>query len=160
MRWTDSCDRLWLYRPVARKRKRASPYLSLVARRTTSVRASDAVFEQVEDHARCAGFHRASADRLPRGAETKVAFYEAVAKDAETAAVQLASAKISKDLAVDMVDQMARGHAARWSYLIAADCIVRRGQTSGDDLLCHGWRSNRNKSSARWSSRNMALARR
>jgi uncharacterized lipoprotein YmbA len=101
------------------QKEASSPYLSLVANDDLGP-ASDAVFEQVEDHARCAGFHRASAI-VSTGAETKVAFYEAVAKDAETAAVQLASAKISKDLAVDMVDQMARGHAARWSYLIAAD---------------------------------------
>lgn len=96
-----------------------SPYLSLID--TDEIGPDgDAVFVRVEEHARCAGFHRASAD-LASGAETKVAFYRSIADDAETAAIQLASAKIAKDLAAQMVDEMAKSQAARWSYLITAD---------------------------------------
>lgn len=108
-----------------------SPYLSLVEAENLGP-SGDAVFDQVEEHARCAGFHRASAE-LADGTKTKVAFYSAVADDAETAAIQLASAKISKDLAADMVNQMAKTHAARWSYLIAADAksdAVKRQATT------------------------------
>lgn len=96
-----------------------SPYLSLIQSENLGPN-SDAVFEKVEKHARCAGFHRATSN-LARGSQNKEDFYAAAATDAETAAVQLASGKISRDLAVDMVDQMARTHAARWSYLITAD---------------------------------------
>jgi hypothetical protein len=96
-----------------------SPYLSLIEGDEIGPNG-DAVFVRVEEHARCAGFHRASAD-LAAGAETKVAFYRSIADDAETAAIQLASAKIAKDLAAQMVDEMATNQAARWSYLINAD---------------------------------------
>lgn len=96
-----------------------SPYLSLIESDEIGPNG-DAVFVRVEEHARCAGFHRASAD-LAAGAETKVAFYRSIADDAKTAAIQLASAKIAKDLAAQMVDEMAENQAARWSYLIAAD---------------------------------------
>ena len=118
MRWTILAAALALS-ACGMQAQEKSPYLSLV--KTEDLGPSgDAVFEKVEDHARCAGFHKASAV-LAQGTATKVAFYETVAEDAKTAAVQLASAKISKDLAADMVDQMANAHAARWSYLIAAD---------------------------------------
>ena len=116
-----------------------SPYLSLVETEDLGP-SGDAVFEKVEDHARCAGFHRASAE-LANGTSTKVAFYQAVAEDAETAAIQLASARISKDLAADMVDQLAKTHAARWSYLIATDFVRRCGQAPGHHLLRHGERA-------------------
>ena len=112
-----------------------SPYLSLAEGHDAGP-SNDAVFKEVEEHARCAGFHRASAE-LASGTETKVAFYEAIADDAETVAVQLASAKISKDLATEMVDQLAKNHAARWSYLITADAtsdVVKRQATTYFDM--------------------------
>lgn len=118
MRWTVLLTALALSACGAQKEE-SSPYLSLVESNDIGP-GGDAVFAEVEDHARCAGFHSASAD-LASGSETKVAFYDAVANDAKVAAIQLASARISKDLATDMVDQMAKTHAARWSYLIAAD---------------------------------------
>ncbi|MGI9509048.1 MAG: hypothetical protein ACR2QJ_06840 [Geminicoccaceae bacterium] len=112
-----------------------SPYLSLVETAGHGP-SSDAVFEEVEEHARCAGFHRASAG-LASSVETKFAFYQAAADDAETVAVQLASAKISKELAAQMVDQMAKTHAARWAYLIAADAasdVVKHQATTCFDM--------------------------
>lgn len=118
MRWTVLMTAFALS-ACGLQQEESSPYLSLVQTEDLGP-SGDAVFAKVEDHARCAGFHRASAE-LASGTQAKVAFYDAVARDAETAAIQLASAKISKDLAADMVDQMARTHAARWSYLIAAD---------------------------------------
>ena len=133
MRWTILATALAL--SACAVQEEPSPYLSLVE--TDDIGPSgDVVFEKVEDHARCAGFHRASAE-LAAGAKTKVAFYEAVAKDAETAAIKLASAKISRDLATDMVDHMASTHAARWSYLIAADAssdAVKRQAASCFDM--------------------------
>lgn len=130
MRWTVLLTALALS-ACGLQEEDKSPYLSLVQDNDIGP-SGDAVFADVEDHARCAGFHRASAE-LASGTETKVAFYEAVANDAETAAVQLASAKISRDLAADMVDQMAKTHAARWSYLISADAksdAVKRQATT------------------------------
>lgn len=134
MRWTVLMAALALS-ACGVKKEETSPYLSLVETEDLGP-SRDAVFEKVEDHARCAGFHRASAE-LATGTKTKVAFYTAVADDAETAAIQLASAKISKDLAADMVDQMSRTHAARWSYLIAADAssaAVKRQATTCFDM--------------------------
>ncbi|MGI9419620.1 MAG: hypothetical protein ACR2RA_17470 [Geminicoccaceae bacterium] len=134
MRWTILVTALALSACGVQKED-TSPYLSLVEKDDLGP-SGDAVFEKVEDHARCAGFHRASAE-LASGTKTKVAFYEAVANDAETAAIQLASAKISKDLAADMVDQMAKTHAARWSYLIASDSssdAVKRQATTCFDM--------------------------
>lgn len=134
MRWMILVSALALSACGVQK-EASSPYLSLVETDDLGP-SSDAVFEQVEDHARCAGFHRASAE-LAAGTQTKVAFYQAVADDAETAAIQLASAKISKDLAADMVDQMAKTHAARWSYLIATDSssdAVRQQATTCFDM--------------------------
>lgn len=130
MRWTILATALALSACGVQKDD-ASPYLSLIETEDLGPNG-DAVFDKVEDHARCAGFHRASAG-LADGTRTKVAFYSAVADDAETAAIQLASSKISKDLAADMVDQMAKTHAARWSYLIAADAssdAVKRQATT------------------------------
>ena len=118
MRWTVLVTALVLS-ACGLQKEESSPYLSLVESDDIGPNG-DIVFAEVEDHARCAGFHSASAE-LANGSETKVAFYDAVANDAKVAAIQLASARISKDLATDMVDQMAKTHAARWSYLIAAD---------------------------------------
>lgn len=119
MRWTIMFATVALVAACSLQEKPASPYLSLIQTENLGPN-SDAVFEQVENHARCAGFHRASSD-LASGTPNKVEFYAAAASDAKTAAIQLASGKISKDLAADMVDQMARTHAARWSYLLTAD---------------------------------------
>lgn len=134
MRWTIVAAALALS-ACGLQKEDGSPYLSLIQTDDLGP-AGDAVFEKVENHARCAGFHRASAE-LASGTKTKVAFYEAVATDAETAAVQLASSKISRELAVDMVDHMAKTHAARWSYLIAADSksdAVKRQATTCFDM--------------------------
>jgi len=134
MRWTILVAALALSACGIQKEE-TSPYISLIENDDLGP-GSDAVFDQVEDHARCAGFHRATAE-LAAGTDTKVAFYEAVADDAKIAAIQLASAKISKDLASDMVDQMAKTHAARWSYLIAADSTsdaVKRQATTCFDM--------------------------
>ena len=117
MRWTVLALALAL--SACGTQKPASPYLSLIEKEDIGP-ADDAVFAQVENHARCAGFHRASAG-LAIGSPNKESFYTTIAKDAEVAAIQLASAKIPKDLAADMVDDLARTHAARWSYLITAD---------------------------------------
>ena len=129
MRWTIFPLALALSACGAQQHE--SPYMSLIQKEDIGP-SSDAAFMQVENHVRCAGFHRASAD-LAQGASTKVDFYAAIAKDAETAAIQLASARIPKDLAADMVDQMSRTHAARWSYLISVDAqsdAVRRQATT------------------------------
>ncbi len=99
--------------------KGQSPFLTMASGPGPGPNA-DAVFKNVEDHARCAGFHRASA-KLAADTPSRADFYDAAAKDAETAAVELATASISKELATDMVDQLAQTHAARWAYLIEAD---------------------------------------
>ena len=134
MRWTILVTALALS-GCGLQTKENSPYLSLAGSQDAGP-TNDAVFKEVEEHARCAGFHRASAG-LASGTETKVAFYEAIADDAETVAVQLASAKISRDLATEMVDQLAKNHAARWSYLITADAasdVVKRQATTCFDM--------------------------
>ncbi|MGI9450682.1 MAG: hypothetical protein ACR2QH_08625 [Geminicoccaceae bacterium] len=117
MRWTILLTALALSACGAQKDQ--SPYLALTKSGNPSPNA-DAVFETVEDHARCAGFHRASA-KIAAGTSSRADFYTAAAKDAEVAAVELATASISKELATDMVDQLAQTHAARWAYLIEAD---------------------------------------
>jgi len=130
MRWTILATALTLS-ACSLQKEESSPYLSLVESGDVGP-GGDAVFQEVENHARCAGFHRASAD-LADGTENKVNFYATVADDAKIAAVQLASARIPKDLAADMVNQMARTHTARWTYLIAADAksdAVKRQATS------------------------------
>lgn len=133
MRWTIVLTALALS-ACGMQKQETSPYLSLVQQDDLGP-SSDAVFAEVEEHARCAGFHYASAT-LATGTDTKAAFYETVANDAKTAAIQLASAKISKDLATDMVDQMASTHAARWSYLIASnaksDAVIRQATACFD----------------------------
>jgi uncharacterized lipoprotein YmbA len=118
MRWTIVLAALILS-ACSLQAQPTSPYISLIQTENLGPNG-DAVFEQVENHARCAGFHRASAS-LASHAQEKANFYGAAADDAEIAAIELASGKISKDLAADMVDQMAQTHAARWSYLIVAD---------------------------------------
>ncbi|MGI9450853.1 MAG: hypothetical protein ACR2QH_09515 [Geminicoccaceae bacterium] len=52
---------------------------------------------------------------------SKADFYAAAANNAEIAATEIATSRISKDLAVDMVDQLAQTHAARWAYAIEAN---------------------------------------
>ncbi len=117
MRWTILLAAFAL--SACGMQKENSPYLTLAKNGDPGAHA-DAVFKTVENHARCAGFHRASA-RLAADTPSRADFYAAAAKDAETAAVELATASISKDLATDMVDQLAQTHAARWAYLIEAD---------------------------------------
>lgn len=118
MRWTMMVAALVLASCSLQKQP-VSPYLSLIQTENLGPN-SDAVFEEVENHARCAGFHLASAN-LATGTQKKVDFYSSAANDAEIAAIELASGKISKDLAADMVGQMSKTHAARWSYLITTD---------------------------------------
>ncbi|MGI9491770.1 MAG: hypothetical protein ACR2QF_05135 [Geminicoccaceae bacterium] len=117
MRWTILLTALAL--SACGVQKEQSPYLALTNGNGPGPNA-DAVFKTVENHARCAGFHRASA-KLAADTPSRADFYSAAAKDAEVAAVELATASISKELATDMVDQLAQTHAARWAYLIEAD---------------------------------------
>jgi len=117
MRWTVLMAALAL--SACGVQQDQSPYLALATSGDLGPNA-DAVFKTVENHARCAGFHRASA-KLAADTPSRADFYDAAANDAETAAVELATASISKELATDMVDQLAQTHAARWAYLIEAD---------------------------------------
>ena len=117
MRWTILLTALAL--AACGVQKDQAPYLTL-AKSGDPAPNADAVFKTVENHARCAGFHRASA-KLAAETPSRADFYAAAAKDAEVAAVELATASISKELATDMVDQLAQTHAARWAYLIEAD---------------------------------------
>ncbi|MGI9434980.1 MAG: hypothetical protein ACR2Q4_09165 [Geminicoccaceae bacterium] len=117
MRWTVLLTALAL--TACGMQQDQSPYLALAKRGDPGPNA-DAVFKTVENHARCAGFHRASA-KLAAETPSRADFYAAAAEDAEIAAVELATASISKELATDMVDQLAQTHAARWAYLIEAD---------------------------------------
>lgn len=96
-----------------------SPYESMIDQGDVDPDA-DAVFASVEEHAKCAGFYRAFA-KLASGTNSKAEFYATAAKDAEIAATEIAGSKISKELAVDMVDQLAHTHAARWAYAIEAN---------------------------------------
>ncbi len=86
---------------------------------------ADAVFIKVEDHAKCAGFHYAYA-QLTAGTPSRAAFYEAAGVDAEMAAVEIATSNISKELAQDMVQQLAKTHAAKWAYMIEVDAKSER----------------------------------
>lgn len=78
---------------------------------------SNAVFETVEEHAQCAGFHRAHA-RLASNDKSKADFYTNAASNAEIAATEIAATEVQKDLAVEMVNQLAETHAAEWAYAI------------------------------------------
>lgn len=80
---------------------------------------SNAVFETVEEHAQCAGFHRAHA-RLASDDKSKADFYANAANNAETAATEIATTEVQKDLAVEMVDQLAETHAAEWAFVIGS----------------------------------------
>lgn len=100
-------------------KKEPSPYASLIGQATGSVNA-DEVFQVVENHAKCAGFHRAFAN-LASASANKAQFFDAAADDAKLAATELATATISKELAINMVNELARTHAARWAYLIEAN---------------------------------------
>ena len=108
----------------------ASPYPKLIRNLDVGPDA-DAVFVSVEDHAKCAGFHRAFA-QLATGTQNKAEFYNAAAADAEVAAVEIATSKISKDLAKDMVQQLAATHAARWAYVIEVDAKSDAVQAQAD----------------------------
>ncbi len=118
MRWTIVAASLALSACTLPK-SASSPYPSPFGQEDTGPNA-ETVFASVEEHAKCAGFHRAFA-RLASGTQSKAEFYTAAAKDAATAAAEIATAKISRELAVDMVDQLARTHAARWAYAIEVD---------------------------------------
>lgn len=77
----------------------------------------NAIFATVEEHAGCAGFHRANAG-LASDNESKATFYTTAASNAEIAATEIASSEVSKDLAVEMVNNLAEIHAAEWAYAI------------------------------------------
>ena len=76
-----------------------------------------AVFASVEEHAGCAGFHRAHAE-LESEQKTKIAFYTTAARNAEVAATEIAAAEVQKDLAAEMVDELTKTHAAEWAFTI------------------------------------------
>jgi hypothetical protein len=78
---------------------------------------SNAVFASVEEHAGCAGFHHAYAE-LESEEKSRVAFYKTSARNAEIAATEIAASQVPKDLAVEMVNQLAETHAAEWAYVI------------------------------------------
>lgn len=78
---------------------------------------SNAVFASVEEHAGCAGFHRAYAE-LESEKKSKAAFYTTSARNAEIAATEIAASEVSKDLAEEMVNQLAETHAAEWAFAI------------------------------------------
>ena len=83
---------------------------SLVAR-------SNAMFESAEEHAGCAGFHRAHAE-LESERKSRTTFYTTSARNAEIAATEIAASEVSKELAVEMVNQLAETHAAEWAFAI------------------------------------------
>ena len=78
---------------------------------------ANAVFETVEKHAQCAGFHRAHAE-LASGDKSKAAYYTAAAANAEIAATEIATKELQKDLAVEMVTKIADTQAAEWAFAI------------------------------------------
>lgn len=78
---------------------------------------SGAVFESVEEHAQCAGFHRAHAE-LASNDTSKAAFYTNAATNAEIAAKEIAASELQVDLATEMVNELAEAHAAEWAYMI------------------------------------------
>ncbi|MGI9507010.1 MAG: hypothetical protein ACR2RE_28550 [Geminicoccaceae bacterium] len=78
---------------------------------------SGAVFESVEEHAQCAGFHRAHA-ALASNDKNKAAFYTNAATNAEIAAKEIAASELQIDLATEMVNELAEAHAAEWAYTI------------------------------------------
>lgn len=112
---------------------RSSPYPKLIRDLDVGPDA-DAVFVSVEDHARCAGFHRAFAQSAS-GIQNKAEFYDAAAADSEVAAVEIATSKISKELAADMVQQLAKTHAARWAYVIEIDAKSDAVQAQADQCF-------------------------
>jgi len=81
---------------------------------------SSAVFAAVEEHAGCAGFHRAHAE-VDSDQKNKAAFYTTAAKNAEIAATEIATAEVQEDLAVEMVNELTETHAAEWAYAIESD---------------------------------------
>lgn len=95
---------------------------------------ADAAFISAENHARCAGFHHAFA-QLTAGTASRAEFYKVAATDAETAAVEIASSTISKELAEDMVQQLAKTHAAKWAYAIEVDAESNSVQSQANRCL-------------------------
>ena len=81
---------------------------------------ADALFNTVEEHAGCAGFHRAHA-KSRSTSKSKADFHTNAASNAETAATEIASTKMQKDLAVEMVSNISETHAAEWGYAIEAN---------------------------------------
>lgn len=78
---------------------------------------ANAVFETVEKHAQCAGFHRAHAE-LASGDKSKTTYYTTAATNAEIAATEIATKEMQKDLAVEMVTNIAETQAAEWAFAI------------------------------------------
>ncbi len=78
---------------------------------------SDTLFASVEEHAACAGFHRANAE-LSSEKKSTATFYATAASNAEIAAIEIAASELPKDLAVEMVNQLTETHAAEWAYAI------------------------------------------
>jgi len=99
--------------------KKPLSYTTAVGEATRTVNG-DAVFASAEGHAKCAGFHRAFA-KVSSGGSSKAEFFHSAAKHAKLAATEIASASISKELAANLVDELAETHATRWAYLIEAD---------------------------------------
>ncbi len=111
-------------------KKEPSPYASVIGQAVRDA-DTDAVFQSVEDHARCAGFHRAFAG-VATASSSKARFFDAAADHAEMAATEIATASISKELASSMVEELASSHAARWAYLIEADSKSNAVQSQAD----------------------------
>jgi len=78
---------------------------------------SAAVFASVEEHAGCAGFHRAHAE-LASEKKNQAAFYTTAARNAEIAATEIATTEVQEYLAVEMVNELTETHAAEWAYAI------------------------------------------
>lgn len=78
---------------------------------------SDALFASVDEHAGCAGFHRANAE-LASGTKSRTTFYVTAAQNAEITATEIAASELPEDLAVDMVNQLTEIYAAEWIYAI------------------------------------------
>jgi hypothetical protein len=78
---------------------------------------SDALFASVEEHAGCAGFHRANA-HLASDVKSKSAYSASAAGNAETAAIEIAASELSEELAVQMVNDLAETATAEWAYAI------------------------------------------
>ncbi len=78
---------------------------------------TDAVFASVEQHAACAGFHRAHVTQAT-SSESEVAYHKTAATNAAITAREIAGAEVSKDLASEMVDQLAEAQESEWAYAL------------------------------------------